>query len=127
MGYSGPCAHPVDKNRLYNAVLSGIFFDPTPAPAFALSKSAVTSSSDLSPQIHSVGLNNGRFEGTLDGDPNQNYLIQASTDLIDWVTLSNGLPGSGLIDSEAGNFKQRFYRLIRTGNEPAENADVDVR
>ena len=115
------------KTGSLNAVLSGIFFDPTPAPAFALSKSAVTSSSDLSPQIHSVRLSNGQFEGTLEGDPNQNYLIQASTDLINWVTISNSLPGRGLIDSEAGNFKQRFYRLIPSGNAPQENDDVDVK
>jgi hypothetical protein len=63
----------------------------------------------------------------LEGDPNQNYLIQASTDLIDWVTLSNALPGSGFIDSEAGNFKQRFYRLICSGDAPQGSGELDLK
>jgi len=108
------------RTGAYNAVLSGIFFDQAPATALALNSSPVAGSSPLPPKIHSPRLSNGRFEAGLESDLHRSYLIQASTDMVDWVELSDGLPSGELTDPEAGNFKQRFYRLMRSDNSHEE-------
>jgi len=45
----------------------------------------------------------------------ERYLIQASTNLLDWVNVTNVLAGSefmDLVDSDAAQYPQRFYRPI---------------
>jgi len=56
---------------------------------------------------------NGQVEFFLASVPDQRYLIQASTDLINWVNLSTNIAiGSfmDLLDMDAPNYPRRFYR-----------------
>jgi hypothetical protein len=44
------------------------------------------------------------------------YILQGSTNLTDWVSLSTNVPGSSpfyLTDPGAGGFPMRFYRAIQ--------------
>ena len=53
------------------------------------------------------------FTGLLLGAANANYIVQASTNLADWVALSTNTSPSGIInftDTNASDFIQRFYR-----------------
>jgi hypothetical protein len=60
----------------------------------------------------SILLNGYKF--SLTGETNRNYVIQVSTNLTAWTSVStNFVPGSGsvtLFDTLAGASKDRFYR-----------------
>jgi hypothetical protein len=55
-------------------------------------------------------LPNGQFQFTLRGTTNVSYSIQASTNLTDWVNVTNWTSGAPFIDTEAGSFSRRYYR-----------------
>jgi len=59
----------------------------------------------------------GQFQFQFRGQPNDVYLIQASTDLAEWTTLAtNEASSEGTVtftDAQARNFAQRFYRGVR--------------
>jgi hypothetical protein len=53
----------------------------------------------------------------LQGPMGSNYLIQASTDLLIWLPITNFLNANSPLyfnDPQAGNYKQRFYRAVLT-------------
>jgi len=58
----------------------------------------------------------GPVQFTLTGAAGRTYVVQASTDMINWVPiLTNSTPASGLlqfIDSKATNYPARFYRTV---------------
>lgn len=59
-------------------------------------------------------LPNGNFQLAFYGLTGSNYLVQASTNLIDWQPFTNFTGTNFLLyfnDSTATNFKQRFYRI----------------
>ena len=59
---------------------------------------------------------NGIFTLPLSGAPNMTYILQGSTNLIDWVALSTNVPTGSpflLTDPNAGSFPQRFYRALQ--------------
>jgi hypothetical protein len=41
-------------------------------------------------------------------------VVQASTNLINWVPLQTNTAPFTFVDANAGNFRQRFYRSIYT-------------
>jgi hypothetical protein len=50
-----------------------------------------------------------------DIDPDQRFRIETSTNLVDWLSLTNLTPagiGFQFIDSTAASFAQRFYRAV---------------
>ncbi len=60
-------------------------------------------------------LENGRFQMTFHGQPAISYAIQASSNLLGWLTITNftfGTTGLPVVDSEANSFPNRFYRAI---------------
>ncbi len=62
-----------------------------------------------------VLLPGGAARVTLTGLAGQTYLIQASTNLTDWLTLFNvalTTPSGQFVDSSAANFPRRFYRAV---------------
>jgi hypothetical protein len=97
----------------YNAVLSGIFFDLTPPAASPRISSVLPPQSFIWPQGQAARLSNGQFEMSLEANADQQFEVEASIDLIHWLPLPHALGSPGLIDSEAGQFQHRFYRLIR--------------
>jgi fibronectin-binding autotransporter adhesin len=66
------------------------------------------------PRLGFVTLSNALFTFQLSGQPGSNYVIQASTNLMDWLPIgTNQADGSGLfqfIDANTMLFPMRFYR-----------------
>lgn len=61
-------------------------------------------------------LNNGTFQLGFSGVPDNNYVLQASTNFVDWISLStNSEPTNlfNLTDPGATNFQYRFYRVLK--------------
>ncbi len=59
---------------------------------------------------------NGVFQVQLSGAINQNYILQASTDLVQWIPIATNTPSASpfyLTDPDASNFPSRFYRAIK--------------
>jgi hypothetical protein len=55
----------------------------------------------------------GSPQGTLASVPGQSYMIQASSDLINWVTVTNVTLNSTngqFVDPTMTSYSQRFYR-----------------
>jgi hypothetical protein len=62
-----------------------------------------------------VLLSSGAAQVTLTGLAEQTYPIQASTNLTDWLTITNVAltnASAQFIDPSAPNFRQRFYRAV---------------
>jgi len=97
----------------------------------------------LPPAVASVGaLASGQFQCRYVGQPGSSYVIQASTNLINWVDLvtntASAVDGSLLFtDSTAAGFRQRFFHLrpqtgslstplanLRVGLTPSSNPAV---
>ena len=58
---------------------------------------------------------NGAFRLTLSGQAGQTYVIQGSTNLLNWVPLATNTPSTGtfkFIDTNSPSFTQRFYRAV---------------
>ncbi len=56
------------------------------------------------------------FQLELLGTPGSNYVLQASTNLLNWTPLSTNLATTNLFnlfDPGASNFPHRFYRVIQ--------------
>ncbi len=59
---------------------------------------------------------NGMLQMTFLGSPGSNYVLQASTNLHDWVfLLTNSAPTNVLffVDPKAGSYPNRFYRVLQ--------------
>ncbi|MDB6068031.1 MAG: hypothetical protein JWR26_4239 [Pedosphaera sp.] len=57
----------------------------------------------------------GVFRVSLSATPNQNYILQGSSNLVDWIALSTNTPLSSpfyLADPSATNAPKRFYRVL---------------
>ena len=54
----------------------------------------------------------GQFDFSVNGVPGYRYEVQASTNLVDWIPLQTNTAPFLFIDSDAGKFKQRFYRSL---------------
>lgn len=60
-------------------------------------------------------LSTGAAQVTLNGEPGRTYPIQASTNLTDWLTITNLtlVRASGeFVDPAASNYSRRFYRAV---------------
>ena len=54
----------------------------------------------------------GQFSFTVSGDAGQQYVVQASTNLLDWDSLQTNAAPFLFTDSDAAGFNQRFYRAF---------------
>jgi uncharacterized membrane protein len=67
------------------------------------------------PNILSLGLSaagtgsSQQFQLTVNGVADQTFVLQASTDLVNWVNICTGTPP--FIDPNASNYPTRFYRI----------------
>jgi len=60
----------------------------------------------------------GTFQFKLETEAGFNYRLEASADLTNWLylsTLDNFGGSQPIADTEAGSFRQRFYRLVIAG------------
>lgn len=77
--------------------------------------------------VASSMLPGNQFASTLAGNLGTTYGLWASTNLVDWmlltnVTLTNWV--QQLVDMDAPNYLQRFYRFSTSTNAPSTNAQV---
>jgi pectate lyase len=76
---------------------------------------AVMSTTPAMPQVSGLVYTNGTFSLTVNGDSGHDYIIQTSTNLIDWTAIFTN-PMSALpftwSDSGASNFSQQYYRIL---------------
>ena len=67
------------------------------------------------PGLSSAAISNGQFRLLISGDAGPDYIVQGSTNLLDWVPLwatsSPALPFQ-FTDPAATNYRQRFYRVL---------------
>jgi hypothetical protein len=52
----------------------------------------------------------GQFALTINGMTGHEYVVQVSTNLVNWVSVVTNNPPFTFVDTNAGQFKQRFYR-----------------
>jgi len=74
----------------------------------------VSSGTLAPPQLSGVGFSNGLFNLTINGDSGPDYIVQASTNLVDWTSIfTNHSPTPPFVwsDTSASNFSLRFYRI----------------
>jgi len=57
-------------------------------------------------------LSGGQFSVNVSGDASQQYVVQASTDLVNWVSLQTNTAPFTFTDPNAAAFSQRFYRAL---------------
>ena len=58
----------------------------------------------------------GQFSFQLAGNPGQIYLVQASTNLRDWVAVATNTAPFVFVDPNTARFAQRFYRTVPATN-----------
>jgi hypothetical protein len=67
--------------------------------------------------LTSLGLNSNRvFQLELSGTAGSNYVLQATTNFINWVPLATNKGATNLLDLmdiDASNFQYRFYRVLQ--------------
>ncbi len=54
----------------------------------------------------------GQYALTVLGTTNAQYIVQASTDLVNWVSVQTNTPPFTFTDIEAGQYNQRYYRAV---------------
>ena len=60
--------------------------------------------------LTAVGQSSGRFSFTVTGTPGADYIVQASTNLVDWESVQTNTAPFDFVDAEAGSYSQRYYR-----------------
>ncbi len=67
-------------------------------------------------QFLSEGLSNGFFQMQFIGAPGSNYVLQASTDMVNWAPLATSPATANLlnfVDRSSSNYPSRFYRVLQ--------------
>jgi hypothetical protein len=76
------------------------------------------------PQLAGTLAAGGRLQFVLRGQSGGNYVVQASTDLVNWRSIStNAIPAGGSIpisDSDMTNYVRRFYRAVTVTTSPPQ-------
>jgi hypothetical protein len=67
-----------------------------------------TAAANLAPVAHA----SGQYALAVAGVPGYKYVVQASTNLVDWVPMQTNTAPFTFVDANAGKFSQRFYRSI---------------
>lgn len=82
------------------------------------------------PSLRNPGLTSGVLGFSLHGATGSNYVIESSSNLVDWVAiLTNIIPESSslhIADPEATNRPRRFYRALQSTNEPPEPRELTI-
>lgn len=101
----------VSGNLLNYAIVSADTPDANPDDDFASVQVNVTV--PVPPQISGpIVSTNGTFQFTITS-PTLPTVIQASTNLVNWVNIYTNTPPFTFVDSNAASYKSRFYRAIQ--------------
>jgi len=105
--YSSPLTISNSLTLRANAFAPGYTNSVAANGAFTVLPGVVFTSSGL--------LTNGYFQVIIAGTTNKTYVLQASTNLINWIPISTNIPSAtpfALVDSNAPGFALRFYRAV---------------
>jgi uncharacterized repeat protein (TIGR01451 family) len=107
---------PVSNGSFVNsAIVNANTPDPNPDDDFA--QATINAGTIPPPQLTNTVVNiNGTFQLTVNGQPGQEYIVQASTNLINWVSVYTNPPPFNspftFTDSNASSYRDRFYRVV---------------
>ena len=71
--------------------------------------------SPANPLLQAQGFSNGLFTFSVSGIAGPNYIVQASTNLVDWQSIFTNVspvPPFLWMDGDTASFNQRFYRIL---------------
>lgn len=71
-----------------------------------------TSSSAGAAAMTSPHASAGQFSFTVSGTSGSKYVVQASTNLVNWVSLQTNTSPFSFVDANARQFSRRFYRTV---------------
>ncbi|HEX3857614.1 MAG TPA: Ig-like domain-containing protein [Verrucomicrobiae bacterium] len=107
------------KNLVSQTFTVTVLAPSSTASVAAIKASDQTTSSDImsqsepaSPTLTPLAHANGQFVLTVSGSSDQECIIQASTNLVDWIPVWTNTPPFTYTDINAGQFSQRFYRSV---------------
>ena len=72
----------------------------------------LTVSTNATATLTQVAYANGQYSAKVTGLIGSQYVVQASTNLVDWVPVQTNAAPFTFVDPDAGQFKQRFYRTV---------------
>jgi hypothetical protein len=81
------------------------------------------------PVLVPLGITNGQFHFLLDAETNQDYVVDASTNLIDWVPVLEQPQAPGpleIVDPIASSLNVQFYRARKIVLSALKPSEVDV-
>ena len=96
------------KDAFFTDGLDAAFLDNLDLPS-----EQSTSGSGLT--VLSAGLDNSSFRIQLHGLSDREYVIETSSDLVNWKAIRTGVAVKGVlevVDPDAGGAKMRFYRAV---------------
>lgn len=89
---------------------------PDPNPDDDTASANITVGVTAPPQISGMVLNiNGTFQFTITSQPGQTNVVQASTNLVNWVPIYTNVGPFIFMDTTATNYPYRFYRDLILG------------
>jgi hypothetical protein len=92
-----------------SAIVSATTPDPNPDDDFASTNITVVVGTP--PHISGVVMNtNGTFQLTINSQPGQTNVVQASTNLVNWVPIRTNVGSFIFTDPNSTNYPYRFYR-----------------
>jgi hypothetical protein len=99
-------------NFINSAIVSATTPDPNPDEDFASTNITVgVVTPPPRPHISGVVLTtNGTFQLTITSQPGQTNVVQASTNLVNWVSIRTNVGPFIFTDTNATNYPYRFYR-----------------
>ncbi|MDB6111083.1 MAG: hypothetical protein JWR69_2833, partial [Pedosphaera sp.] len=107
----------MDYNQEGGGAVAQLFWSSPSTTQSIIPQSQLYPFSSPLPLLFSSGhFTNGVLSLQLSGMPGRSYVLQASTDLVNWVPLSTNVPPAtvlNLIDPSATNFPSRFYRALQ--------------
>jgi len=118
---TGPYTAPLNvfDGTLPNGTWSLFVFDNSPGDSgiisggWSLNLTTIQLLIASGPNLAVIAHPNGSFTLTLSGQPGQEYIIDASTDLINWSPVATNTPVSGsfqFTDSNVAGFPARYFR-----------------
>ena len=106
---------PASKGSFANFATVNSLATPDPNPDDNSASASVVVGSGAPPRIYATAVNpNGTFQFTVTNAPGQTTIVQASTNLINWVSIYTNSVGGVYTFPDAGvaNYPMRFYRVI---------------
>ncbi len=94
----------LDQAGIYSVIVTNLAGVASNSATLSVYASAAATLSAL------PSFSGGQFQFTVTGVPGFNYVIEASTNFIDWEPLVTNASPFTLTDDEATNFPARFYR-----------------